>query len=605
VASKSANHTPTLEIFEKDGCYNYRKGNSSYVVSNFIMKIIHFIHGLDNPIRVVEIENKEGYKIRFDMPADAMRTPDSFCKTLEAKGNFIYSGSKDALFALKRHLFKEEKTAYSFPYLGYQKRFEIYAFSNGVYDCKGNLYKPDKNGIVSIEERKFYLPLTNSFTENSEDSDNQANNLFIVRESAVTFKEWAEAYIKAYGSKGIVGVSYALASINRDIIFGKIHSMPLLFLAGKPQTGKSAFRRGMMNLFGYEQAPIQCGTGSTQKALNRKLGQFANALVSVEEYKNEIQSKMIDTLKGAFDGEGYERAKKSNDNQTHSAQVLSSVLISGQHLPTKESALFSRCILLEFSQTEFSTEERTEFEKLIKIQECGLTHLVSLMFNHRAAVKNEFNEVFWETCTHLKSNFVDSPVSERIINNYAAILSPAVIVLRQNLIELPFSEKDVFDEFEKTLYDQVEHINATTELCHFWETFKLMMEQRDKLMETTHYQVKQRDGKAILFLRLGPVADLYREYCIKMRLLNALEGRTLTTYLKHDKAFIKGPGHGGCHYLNVMGEKKNFMAFEIILLPIQLLDEKSAIVPLVSNYAASVEQIIAEAAIQNREEDSN
>jgi hypothetical protein len=45
--------------------------------------------------------------------------------------------------------------------------------------------------------------------------------------------------------------------------------------------------------------------------------------------------------------------------------------------------------------------------------------------------------------------------------------------------------------------------------------------------------------------------------------------------LKNDKSFLKGPGNGGCHYLNVGGKKKNFLGFDLKSLPIDILDEKS------------------------------
>ena len=68
------------------------------------------------------------------------------------------------------------------------------------------------------------------------------------------------------------------------------------------------------------------------------------------------------------------------------------------------------------------------------------------------------------------------------------------------------------------------------------------------------------------------VADQYREYCLK-RKLELLDNRTLSSYLKNDKAFVRGNHNGGCHYINVGGQKKSCFCFDISLIGINLIEE--------------------------------
>lgn len=557
-------------IVVKDGCYWYQSSRALNKISNFTMKVIFFIQSNTNPIRVVEIMNDLGVSTQFEMPADAMRNADSFCKNLEGKGNYIFNGTKSALSALKEYLFRDEETALELTYLGYQKRHNVYAFSNGIFDSTGEFHAPNPNGIVEVADKLFYLPLSNRNSSMDDETELQPQKLFMHKAGDVTFEKWAGAFIDVYGVKGIIGVCYLLAANYRDIIFDKLHCMPHLFLSGKPQSGKSTFRRGLMCFFGEEQKPIQLGMGSTQKAMSRKLSQFANALVSGEEYKNDIDNRLVETLKGIYDGEGYERAKKSNDNQTHTTPVLSSLILTGQQLPTRENALFTRCNVLDFAQTEFTQEEVKSFEGLKSIQDKGLTHLTGLLFKYHDLIKAEFNETFSQVESNLRNRFSGRTIADRIINNYAAVITPYLIISNNKVFDFSFIRHDIFEEIEKILHDQLEHLNATTEINQFWEVVKLLIEQNDHMRETDHYIFKRFKGRIIIGIRFESVADLYRDHCIRRRLPNLLDNRSLSTYLKQDKAFIKGTHNGGCHYSKVLGKNKSFFFFDVDLIAVDM-----------------------------------
>jgi len=562
--------TRPITIIEENGFYLYQGRNGLIQISNFKMRVIFFIQSNTYPIRVVEIINEHGLGIQFNMPADAMRNADTFCKTIEGKGNFIFTGSKPSLFALKEFLFKYEKNAIELPYLGYQNKYNFYAFSNGIFENDGIFHTPDNNGIVNLGDKDFYLPLSNKNLSIEDETEYQTQKLFIHQPGESSFEEWASAFIEVYGVKGIIGLCYLLAAIYRDIIFDKLHCMPHLFLSGKPQSGKSTFRRGLMRFFGEEQKPIQCGMGSTQKAFSRKLGQFANALVSGEEYKNDIDQRIVETLKGIYDGEGYERAKKTNDNQTHTTAVLSSLILTGQQLPTRENALFSRVNLVEFSKCEFNQKEVEKFETLKSIQEKGLTHLTGQLFKHHDLVKSLFNSTFAEIDKRLRKSFSNKTIADRIINNYASIITPYLILKNNYIFDFTFIKYDIMEEIENILSEQLEHLNATTEINQFWEVIKLLIDNRDVMRENVHYVFKKIDGKECLCIRFEAVADLYREYCIKRRLPNFLDTRSLSAYLKQDKAFIRGKYNSGCHYIKVGGQNRSFFSFDLDLITVNM-----------------------------------
>jgi len=147
------------------------------------------------------------------------------------------------------------------------------------------------------------------------------------------------------------------------------------------------------------------------------------------------------------------------------------------------------------------------------------------------------------------------------------------LILQNNKIfDFSFNSFDLIEETVSILNEQLDHLNATTEINQFWQIFKLLMEDDKALRSNTHYQIKVKEGRSCIFIRFEMVADQYREYCLK-RKLELLDNRTLSSYLKNDKAFMRGNHNGGCHYITVGGQKKSCFCFEISLIGINLIDE--------------------------------
>ena len=120
----------------------------------------------------------------------------------------------------------------------------------------------------------------------------------------------------------------------------------------------------LMALFGTPQDPLMLGGASTVVGFMRKLGQFSNAITWLDEYKNDIGEKKIESLKNIWDRVGYERGTKDQTNKTQTTPVTSSAIISGQEMPNVEPALFSRTVLCEFRASQRSQQEVNDFNTL-------------------------------------------------------------------------------------------------------------------------------------------------------------------------------------------------------------------------------------------------
>ena len=176
--------------------------------------------------------------------------------------------------------------------------------------------------------------------------------------------------MQAYGISAIIGISYSIAAMFRDVIYNSRQTFPYLFLFGLPGVGKTSFTDLLLKLFGDPQDGVSLNNISTAKGMARKTAQLKNALVYFKEYSNAgMDNNLIHFLKTAYDGIGYERAQTSNDNRTNTTRVNSGIIIDGNEIPEKNSAVFSRCILLQFSKTAYTAEQRKAFEQLKNISQ--------------------------------------------------------------------------------------------------------------------------------------------------------------------------------------------------------------------------------------------
>lgn len=76
----------------------------------------------------------------------------------------------------------------------------------------------------------------------------------------------------------------------------------------------------------------------------------ANALVHIDEYKNDLDVKVQEFLKSLWDGTGRTRMNMDLDKKKETTAVDASIILSGQEMPTADIALFTRLIFLQFLQ---------------------------------------------------------------------------------------------------------------------------------------------------------------------------------------------------------------------------------------------------------------
>lgn len=504
-----------------------RKEQQFDPVSNFTMKVQYLIQGA-NPKRIVEITNVHGRKTTIDFEVEDLISIERFKAKVEGQGNYLFEGKATDLARIKNKLYELEKPATEISRLGQYKQ-SFFAFANGIFTGK-DFIPVDEKGMCKVGEQHYYIPV---FGETRADDDDDLRNYrrFLHRESAVTFEQWGKLFVKVYGDNGKVGMAFYFYCLFSDLIFDKTKAAPMLFLFGQRGSGKGAMANSIMSLYGYPQDPLMLGGASTVVGFMRKLGQFSNAIVWLDEYKNDIGERKIESLKNIWDRVGYERGVKDASNKTQTTPVTSSAIISGQEIPNVEPALFSRTVLCEFRAMQRTQSEVNLFNELRKLEEIGITSITLEVLQHRDLIKEKFFQLYNEISARLRLGLGDQDVIERQIINYSILI--AVTMVLEEKIQMPFQSGDLMRIAEQFIMRQRDMMKQSNEVQVFFEMVQYLLQNG---LISTEKDIMISKGQ--VKLRLVSIMGLYREHARKQG-LRPLDKGTLMNYIQTSEAYCK------------------------------------------------------------------
>lgn len=522
------------DCFFNYGFYQYRKclyfaerGRKLEKIANFTIKILFLIISKDNAKRIVELRNEFGVTAVLDLPVSSMINITKFNEAVESVGNFLFEGKDTHLKKLKRKLMLEEKAAKEIKVLGYQRDGGFWAWANGIFT--GEQYiETDTYGIVSYKNQNYFLPALSKINEHEEEKfENQ--RIFIYKKTKLTFAEWAQKYCKVYKEEnnGRIGVLYYIAALFRDIIQREKGFFPILNVFGVPQTGKGNFCNSLLYPFGDPQKQFMLGSAGTVKGFLRKFGQIRNGLVWLDEYKNALNAKMIDALKNLWDGVGYEKAQMTQDSLTHTTPIYSACLLSGQEIPTADSALTSRCVMLTFKKSDFNEQEQDDFQDLKTFQNEGISSVTHEVIKHRETFMQTFVQTFKRSFNDLQ---VACKADDRILSNHAVLLT--VFRIMEKELGLPFTEAQIFAQLKGMISYTVSLMGLANDVRKFWDTVEYLY-SKGEIKEHEDFTFKN----GLLAIRLTKIYPLYMEAFNRQTGARGMDKTSLIQYLKASPSF--------------------------------------------------------------------
>ena len=260
---------------------------------------------------------------------------------------------------------------------------------------------------------------------------------------------------------------------------------------------------------------------STPIALNDDAAYVSNALVHFDEYKNDINTKMIEFLKGLYDGVGRTKMGGSNYDDRKMTSVRTGVIVSGQEIPTQDIAMFKRCVFVPFLRSSFSLEEGRRYSALRQVQEKGLTALTLEVLDHRNRVQNFFLAKYNDTCEEIARLTNYAPLETRIVENWAKCL--AVFRCVEDRLPFPFTYQELLTLAVQGIIKQNDMIGEGNELAHFWRAIMYLRDNGD-IFERADYMIKRAthiktdrcdrqfaDPRNILLLNTSRIFQQYKE----------------------------------------------------------------------------------------------
>ena len=529
------------------GCYmSITEKGSVYEWSNFTMLPLFHIKDTTNPKRLYKIKNAMNQEEILELKQEDLIALAKFKQKIEGLGNFIWKGTEKELTKLKSYLYEKTETATEITQMGWQ-RAGFYAFGNGVF-YDDLFIKTDDYGIVRLKDKgNYYLPSCSTIYKSDTKLFTFEKQFVHLNLSSVTLKEFTDQLFKVYGDNGRVGFCFYLATLFRDVVTttSANHWFPILNLFGPKGSGKSELGQTLLSLFtiSYTAPNIQ---NSTPSALNDTVAQSANALAHIDEYKNDIDPKMIEFLKGLWDGTGRTRMNMDLDKKKETTAVDSGIILSGQEMPTSDIALFSRLIFLQFPRSEFSDLEKQNYKKLLEMRSLGLTHLTLEVLKQRKHFEQAWSTAFHETQTIVANALGREKGEDRIMNNWCVPLA-ALRVLQGIIPTLTYD--DMLRVTIEGIKKQNGECKTNGELGTFWYVVQYLASEGDLIeggdffirfyskFKTDIINAIWQSERPVLFLQKSRIFSLYRK---EGRQANekVLPTDALKYYLQNSKAYL-------------------------------------------------------------------
>jgi hypothetical protein len=438
---------------------------------------------------------------------------------------------------------------------------------------KGILKNVNEYGIVQVEVdsadksdyfeevKHYYSPAFSEIYKHTRDDDDPYENdrYFIHKQSPVTMNTWMKQIKNVYADKSIIGISSVFFSLFRDL-FVKTHAVsPLLFLSGEKGSGKSKYAESLASLFTYKQPAFDLN-GSTLVAFSRRIGRTRNAITLLEEFHDNIDIKILQSIKGSYDNRGRELGMATGDNRTKVAKVNCFLVVLSQYLSSwDDNAITSRSIIQHFikPQENFTQQEINEYNLLKSWEEEGLTSLVLDILVHREEVEKNYIKTYDDIINKLKKDLQGHEYQERMLQNYVVIMTPITILWKH--FQFPFTWDELYLLCKNAIIDSSDLIVESEGLAEFWKTLEYLLDRQPYplLVNGTHFiidkpvslKLQGRKGekeiewnndkrKNVLFLRLNAVHQLYHKEVSTREGVDVIGENTLRNYFKSKKYFI-------------------------------------------------------------------
>jgi DNA primase catalytic core len=586
-------------FIEKDGCFYSYKGNKELRICNFTFEIQYFVLSSNEPKYVCFFTNMFGTSRTLPITTDDFTSVATFKKCVARLGNFIFEGTDEHLNLLKMKLFHGVPEAVQPRTMLYNPSGDFTTFANGLL-YQDRWFAADRYGIVKLErpvatmeelaelrseahvgvgdevhvlgsvekltkklgeetklvelveagevvyQAHYFLPFASTLKLTDDDDDNYENERRFrlnTKVDAISFEDWSALLARAYGSNSLVMISFYLAAVFRDILYkANGNYFPLLHMYGLRGSGKSKAAEALISCFGQfsEETAVRLAGGATATGIQRYMSTARNSLMMLDEYKNHLPMQTIELLKGIANGTGKLMGRATGGNETKSLRPLSSAVVCGQDLPTKDPALLSRSVVLEFSEDMKRQNDRAAYEELRTFQESGATvHVTRELLQYRDVMhtyRRREPNVTRRIREHCQQALGIADPEDRTVQNAASLYTTAEILAEAGL-KLPFALPALFDKLMERIQEVIQIQHTSDDVEQYFMVLGSLVGR--EIIEGRHFKLlKEEDGITKLFLRVRQVHPLYLQAAARQG-IEPLSAATVRSYLTKSRFFLE------------------------------------------------------------------
>lgn len=496
--------------------------------SNFTFEVLFHLFDDDFPKRLVKFTNVQNKEMIVDVRTDEMATAPKFKQYCERLGNYLWTG-KDNLEYVKEYQYQVEKSGHLKETLGHDAN-GFYALSNGAFHYASNTFIPaNYTGVVEVDNKCYYLPSGNQVYANNEHKYATEKQFIYKPNNTIDFGAWAKLYCTAYPQYGAIGLLFTIASNFSDIVYNTVGSFPLLFLFGSGGSGKGAFIKKLLALYGNERPNLKLSSkANTDKGMIRSLAQFYNASLLLDEY---VPDQVINEfLKSIWDRDGYKKAVRDSRFGTETTPINTSVLVTSNQ-EINDEPLFTRVIYLIINAQSYTEEQRIAYRTLNEHEQIGLGDVLLDVLKHRNHFDKQFSHCFFRCSDELRKELAGKVNVERMITNIAVLL--ASFDTLSDVLKFPFDRQNIKDLLIATSTLQQQKIDTGGEVSKFFSIIQYLM-QKGEVYDETHYKI---DGNN-LYLRISYVYELYVKEYIQRERKKPISCSVFIDILKRSDVFI-------------------------------------------------------------------
>lgn len=534
-------------FFQQAGCYfGQTEKGGELQWSNFTMRPLFHVRDAEQPRRLFHFRSCRGREDIVEMTMEDLNSPSRFRQKIEGIGNYIWMGGEREMIKLKNYLYDQTETAGIIRQMGWSAQ-GFYAFGNGVWR-EGEFHRADEYGVVRLgqEAGNWYIPAASKIYRDQGRKFEWERKFVHAGLNSVRSADYLRDFVRVHGDNGKVGLCYWVASLFRDIIAGHTRSFPLLDLFGPKGSGKTELGAALMAFFVTDNKAPNL-RNSTAVALNDAVAFASDALVHLDEYKNDIDAKKIEFLKGLYDGVGRVKMSGTGFDSRVMTSVRCGVVMSGQEIPTADIALFHRCIYLAFPRSEFTDEERHRFAALREVQKLGLTALTLEVLRLRKRFEGGFLDTYNAVLDDINRQTGFRKLETRIVENWAKALAAFRCV--ETKLPWPFGYEEMLRIAVEGILVQNRMSGEGNEVAKFWEIAQYLRDNGELFNESdwriqTMARIKTDrlertfpTPASILLLNTSRIFILYKRACISMG-SKPLPDDALREYLKNSDYYL-------------------------------------------------------------------